>query len=48
MGKIDIFRNGSVTSRNASLHTVQAVGECILPRRGSDALFANDFGEDFF
>ena len=54
MGKIDIFRNGSVTFRNVpppvtmcnasvtlrySLHVAHAVGECILRRGGSDALF---------
>jgi len=34
-----------------ALHRLQlahAVGECILRRGGSDALFPNDFGEDLF
>jgi len=53
MGKIDILRNGSITFRNGfvTLRIVQladAAGECILLRRGSDALFPNYFGEDLF
>jgi len=59
MGLIDIFRNGFVTFRNVTQHSVtlyyalywlqlaHTVGECIL-QLGSDTLFPNDFGEDLF
>ena len=41
--------NASVTLRYAlyTLLVAHAVAECILRRGGSDALFPNDFGEDF-
>jgi len=50
MGKIDIFRNSSVTFHNASLRIVQATastcsGRVLLRREGSDTLFLNDYGE---
>ena len=40
--------NASVTLRYAlyRLQLAHTVGECILRREGSDALFPNDFGED--
>ena len=53
MGKIDIFRDSSVTFRNGCimLRIVQlahTVGECILQRGGKDPLFPNYIGEDLF
>jgi len=53
-----MIRNASVMSRNIMQHSVTlcnalyrlqlayAVGESILRRVGSDALFPNDFGDD--
>jgi len=56
MGKIDIFRHDSVAFRNAfvtlrsyalyRLQLAHAVGQCILQRGDSDALFPN--GKDLF